>query len=328
LEPVLTAPDEFDQIKLSSRSFAGHERAEAFRETFGRHILKIEMEPVKDTAFEVEMNLRALPGLAVATARMSPMACHHTSSLIDNDDPVLVFVQSGLATYRQNGHETTLRAGEAALTTNGLAGTGSCRTTTNIINWRISRSLIAPLVPNLDDAIGKPIDRTNSALPLFLGYAGVLNDQQTLATPEIRRAVVTHLLDLSALLLGARGDAAEIAYKRGVGAARLRGIKAHILAELGDVGLSLAAVAAGNGISVAYVRKLFESEGTTFSEFVLGHRLSDAYRRLTDLRFVNRSISAIAHEVGFNDLSYFNRTFRRAYGFTPSEVRTDIRRED
>ena len=324
----MTAPDEFQQIKLSSRSFARHERTEAFRETFGRHILKIEMEPAKDTAFEIEMNLRALPGLAVATARMSPMACHHPSSMIDNDDPVLVFVQSGLATYKQNGRETTIRPGEAALTTNGLTGTGNCHVTTNIINWRISRSLIAPLVLNLDDAIGRPIDNTNAAVPLFLGYAGVLNDQQKLATPDIRRAVVTHLLDLSALILGARRDVVEIAQKRGVGAARLRSIKAHILAEFGDAGLSLAAVAARNGISVTYVRKLFESEGTTFSEFVLGHRLSDAYRKLTDPRFANRSISAIAHEVGFNDLSYFNRTFRRAYGSTPSEVRADTRRED
>jgi AraC-like DNA-binding protein len=34
-----------------------------------------------------------------------------------------------------------------------------------------------------------------------------------------------------------------------------------------------------------------------------------------------RAISTIAFELGFNDLSYFNRTFRRRYSATPSEIR-------
>jgi AraC-like DNA-binding protein len=34
-----------------------------------------------------------------------------------------------------------------------------------------------------------------------------------------------------------------------------------------------------------------------------------------------RSITAVAFEAGFNDLSYFNRTFRRRFGLTPSEAR-------
>jgi len=32
--------------------------------------------------------------------------------------------------------------------------------------------------------------------------------------------------------------------------------------------------------------------------------------------------------VGFNDLSYFNRAFRRRYGEMPSEVRETARRRD
>jgi AraC-like DNA-binding protein len=42
---------------------------------------------------------------------------------------------------------------------------------------------------------------------------------------------------------------------------------------------------------------------------------------LRDLRHADRTISTIAFNVGFNDLSYFNRTFRRRFGMTPSEAR-------
>ena len=42
---------------------------------------------------------------------------------------------------------------------------------------------------------------------------------------------------------------------------------------------------------------------------------------LRDPRFAERTITAIAYEAGFGDLSYFNRAFRRRYGETPSDVR-------
>jgi AraC-like DNA-binding protein len=33
-------------------------------------------------------------------------------------------------------------------------------------------------------------------------------------------------------------------------------------------------------------------------------------------------VSSIAYDVGFGDLSYFNRCFRRTYNATPSDVRS------
>ena len=57
------------------------------------------------------------------------------------------------------------------------------------------------------------------------------------------------------------------------------------------------------------------------SEFVLAERLARAYRILSNPRFADRSITAVAFEVGFGDLSYFNRTFRRRFGCAPSRLR-------
>jgi len=74
-------------------------------------------------------------------------------------------------------------------------------------------------------------------------------------------------------------------------------------------------------VSDSYIRKLFEGEGTSFSQFVLGRRLVRAQRMLIDRRWADRSIAWIAFETGFDDLSYFNRTFKRFYGDTPSDVR-------
>ncbi len=81
-------------------------------------------------------------------------------------------------------------------------------------------------------------------------------------------------------------------------AARLRAIKSDIEAHLAQSDLAPAAVARRQGISDSYIRKLFEGEGTSFSEFVLGRRLVRAHRMLTDRRWADRSIASIAFECG------------------------------
>ena len=129
------------------------------------------------------------------------------------------------------------------------------------------------------------------------------------------------MCDLVAVTLGATRDAAAAAEGRGIRAARLRAIKADVEANLADGSLSPAAVAGRQKVSDSYVRKLFEGEGMSFSEFVLTRRLVHAHRLLQDPRQINQSIASIAFEVGFGDLSYFNRAFKRFYGATPSEIR-------
>jgi AraC-like DNA-binding protein len=143
---------------------------------------------------------------------------------------------------------------------------------------------------------------------------------------EIAHCVSTHLFDLAALALGARGDVADMARQRGVKAARFEAIRSDILAKLGDSDLSAEGLAARHGISSRYVRKLFEEEGASFSTFVLAERLHSVRRMLVDRRYAHLNIAQVAHENGFGDVSYFNRAFRRHFGATPSDIREAARR--
>jgi AraC-like DNA-binding protein len=73
---------------------------------------------------------------------------------------------------------------------------------------------------------------------------------------------------------------------------------------------------------------LFEREGTTFSQYVMAQRLAGAHRMLGEAGCAGLTITAIAMEAGFSDLSHFNRAFRRVYGASPSEVRAAARKGD
>jgi AraC-like DNA-binding protein len=319
---------EVQTLLVSSAEFPGRDRVEAFREVFGRAIMKIELEPIADSPLDVDMTLRAISGLGIASGRISATSNSHTTAMIDNDDPVLVVVAQGSGAVTQERRQATIENGQAVLTTNGSSGVFVGHTPSYVHNFRLDRAMLVSQLVDLDDALIRAIPKDNAALRLLMGYSQVLNDNGALTTPELRRAVTVHVHDLAALVLGATRDAAEIAKIRGVRAARLHAIKEEIVGNLSRRNLTADALAASHGISPGYVRKLFDADGTTFSDFVLGQRLAHAYRMLADPRFFGRKISAIAFEAGFGDLSYFNNAFRRRFGMTPSDVREAARREN
>jgi AraC-like DNA-binding protein len=109
---------------------------------------------------------------------------------------------------------------------------------------------------------------------------------------------------------------------------RISAVKAYIIANIDDPALCLTDIAAQQGISSSYVRKLFASGGEKFTTYVLELRLVKVSRMLVDPDARIHSISAVALKCGFNDVSYFNRVFRKRYGYTPSDLRSGRRAPD
>jgi AraC-like DNA-binding protein len=150
------------------------------------------------------------------------------------------------------------------------------------LGLHLPRAALAALVPNVEDAAISRIPRDTQALRLLVSYVGVLQDEDALATPELRRSVVAHIHDLAALAIGATRDGAAIAEGRGGRAARLRAIKLDIIDNLGRSDLTINALARRHRLQPRYIQRLFEFEGTTFSEFTMRQRLSRSYRMLAD----------------------------------------------
>jgi AraC family transcriptional regulator len=89
--------------------------------------------------------------------------------------------------------------------------------------------------------------------------------------------------------------------------------------------IGLDAIARETGLSVFYFLRLFNRVfGVTPHQYLLRSRLRRAARLLTE---DTRAVTSIAFDVGFNDLSNFVRTFRRAAGLSPERFRRATRGE-
>ena len=99
-------------------------------------------------------------------------------------------------------------------------------------------------------------------------------------------------------------------------------IKDDIARHLTDAGLSVHTIAARQKVSPRYVQRLFDGQRLDLYRVCDGRRLERAHRLLGDPRFCDRTLTAIAFAAGFNDLSHFQRRFRRRYGTPPSDLQS------
>jgi AraC-like DNA-binding protein len=312
-------------LRFSTADLPPRERLAVLREVIGRQFCRFDIEPsAGDQPFAAELVLHSLPGLRIMYGAHSGVVRNErTLELMadGNDDILIGFVTKGVNKVWQLGRETIIAEGEASLFSCADGGGLLFQTPSRFVGLGLRRETLTRLVPDLEDAFVRRIPRDNEARRLLTGYLDLLHGNKTAISPELQRLAVTHIYDLVAVAIGASRDAAAVAEGRGVRAGRLNAIKADIAAHLGDMRLSIAAVAARQRVTPRYVQMLFETEGTTFSQYVLTQRLVRAHRMLTGRCYADLSITAIAFEVGFGDLSYFHRGFRRFFGSAPSDVR-------
>jgi AraC-like DNA-binding protein len=321
---MVMSTTDYTVVRFSSRALPQEGRRNTIEELHERGLLPTRFVRYGNAVPRVDLVNRIMPGLRILTASCTSIRREGVRQ--EGDLLYLCMTLTGTTVGSRGGREMILSDGDAVLMTNEEATwTMTSPASANIAGIRLPRSAIAPLVPKLENVTMRRIAKDTSGLRLLRKYLDVVADDEALAAPASQRLIVSHFYDLVALALGADGDAKALTVGATVGAVRLAAIKTEIVANLNDGNLSATTVAARNRVTVRYLHKLFESEGVTYSEFVLRERLARAYHNLRNPLFSRRAISTIAFDLGFNDLSYFNRAFRRRYNATPSEIRDGLR---
>jgi AraC-like DNA-binding protein len=303
---------------------------EAWRESICRGFCRLDVTPAEKDQIDCRNEFARLHAVVIATPKGGSARFARTRDLLDDgcDDLVLISATRGSVHVTQGSKAIDLTAGQMCLTEMNVVGAADLNSSGGFTTTRFPRRMLLQVAPAAETRLARPLGHDRALSVMIERYFQLCHDVAGDLDASGQKAASQHLVDLVGLLLGAQDEQKELIGQRGLPAARLNLIKADVLKNLGKSDLTIERIARTNGLGVRQAQRLFASSGKTFSEFVLEQRLLAARRLLLHEHARHRKVSDIAYTVGFNDLSYFHRSFRKRFGATPSSVQMDLDRDD
>jgi AraC-like DNA-binding protein len=318
-----SSTNDFVSGRFSTDDLPERGRLGFMREMMGRQSLGLDVAPLPNDPLRSEIAVMELPGVTVISGVNSGLQLERTRTrLADGSDDVLLCIQTaGVSVRSQRGGERAFGPGEGTLVSKAEICSTAFPGASRVVSVVLPRRALEPLVADLDDAVALPFPAGTEPLRLLLSYIRELEGGYPLAAPRLQRVVVEHIYALAALVVGSGREVAETAGAGALRAARLHAAAQAIRAGFADPSFSLGRVVRKLGLSPRYIQDLLHESGASFTERVLELRLQKALTMLADPGHDRLKIIDIALACGFNEVSYFNRAFRRRFGESPTQAR-------
>jgi AraC-like DNA-binding protein len=265
-------------------------------------------DPVRegDTCdFEGSIRQHALPGLDVSVVTSGPQKVMRTPGHISHssDDYFLVSIQArGRGVVRQDGRDAVLAAGDFALYDSTRPYQLLFDESFEQIVLKLPGERLRSELRDTEALTATTVSGRAGAGHLLLGMIHTLRED------------IDTLQPTSALAASAPSLSNLTAY-------HLARVKRLIDEQLADPSLSVGTLAAGLGVSVSHIHRVFRSEPLTPSQYIWERRLEACSRDLLEPRLAGRPVAEIAYGRGFNDAAHFSRAFRERFGCSPREWR-------
>ncbi|WP_168190358.1 transcriptional regulator FeaR [Luteithermobacter gelatinilyticus] len=237
----------------------------------------------------------------------------------------LIMQMEGRALMRQNGNEAFMEPGDMVLIDSGMPSEFRYDGFMRQLSLHIPRETLEACLPECHIPEAQTIPGRRGIGAVTSRFLHSIYDEAETITDSYFGSVREVLLNLlSSTLRNEDADVAE-AQKIPFKGIQLRQIQKHIEQYLTDPELSPAMIAGLCGISTRHLHRLFQTNGTSFGEWVRRRRLEEARRYLLDSRFDHYSIIRVAFHWGFNDAAHFSRAFKKEFGLSPREYRLSMR---
>lgn len=271
--------------------------------------------------FRGQMRARILDRMSIVEVTATSHEVHRTPALIAQAQEryfKLNLQLKGTGLLIQDNREAVLQPGDLAIYDTNRPYT---------LTFEEQARVMVVMFPC--DALALPADYVGQLAAVRMdatGLSGIVgqfirqlsDNLQVLDGPSGSRLAV-NALDLVATMLHAEMDMAPDRMKPQ--ALLAVSAREYIEANLSDPGLSPASIAAAHFISTRHLHNVFHESGTTVASFIRTQRLDGARRDLRDPLHAAQPVGAIAAQWGFLDAAHFSRTFRDAFGVSPSDWR-------
>jgi AraC-like DNA-binding protein len=261
------------------------------------------------TLVKVQMNMQAGPyRLRRTETEMARVGWAESVFLIRQNGEHSEYRQTGRAPERVGAQEFLLADPTIPSFSNGMVG--------QVDVLMLPRALIEPHLPAGRGPLWQRISPTPGINRLIFAYYDALTEQMDSLSGRELAAVVDNFCRLIAVGCGCAAQGQPDALR----ASMLVQIKQFIQHHLPHPDLTPAKVADAHHISLRTLHRLFESTGTSFSEYVLARRLDECHAAFATPSAAHRSVADIALGWGFNSLPTFYRAFSRRFGRAPRDV--------
>jgi AraC family transcriptional regulator, positive regulator of tynA and feaB len=275
----------------------------------------------KRSLFHGSIDRRKVAGLELTRFSSSPVsfAKFPVVSARSEDRSCIVITQiEGIRRYSQDGTIATLRPGDTTLVDSGRPWTSDCTGNCSRLYLRIPRWLAQdrlqlmtlPVLPYIQGLCGLGATLFHLATSLY-EEAEALNVEEGVAAIEA-------YLDILHGWVGGRAPNSRLGHHPHL----YSSIESFIQIHLPEPSLNPTRIAAGAGISVRHLHRLFSSRGCTVTDWIRERRLERCRTDLADPRLWERSITEIAFRWGFSDSAHFSHCFRKEFGVSPRSFRS------
>ncbi|MFH8616413.1 helix-turn-helix domain-containing protein [Streptomyces sp. NPDC017979] len=305
---------------------AAEDRFDHWRTLLGSTHAPMDLCSERADDFRARQRVIGLGDVTVWPAAFPPVLFRRTDRLIRQSDPesyhlTLMLRGSGEADWR----DRTLRTSPGTFHTSDSSRPVEIRSSAEkgrilMIGVEVPKAVL-PLPRKLADrAVGLPIRDDQGVGALLTHFLR----QLVRNLPEYRLADGPRLgevvADLTAAVLAqVSNDERALPQHSHRRTTALR-VKAFIEQNLGDPALTPSLVAAAHHVSTSHLHRLFRDEGVTVGALIRQRRLARARAELADPRRADEPINVVAARWCLT-AAEFSRSFRGAYGMTPSEYR-------
>ncbi|HEY7247710.1 MAG TPA: helix-turn-helix domain-containing protein [Xanthobacteraceae bacterium] len=320
----LTGFEQASRLSVAYQGPASGSGYERWREGICRSFCQLDAEPFSSDCIDCRIDFAFVHSLTLATPTGSSARFIRTRDLLPDgcDDLVLITASRGPVQVTKGEQTVELASSQACLIEMSAAVGVALSETARFTATRTPRDFLLQAAPNAEGRLYQPLGENPALITMVQRYFALCNEVVQDLDAVGQQTAAQHLIELIGLLLRPASDLIE---RRGYSAARVDLLKSEVLKRLTRSTLTIEMIAQANGLSPRQAQRLFAQSGVTFTEFVLEQRLALAHRLLLDPQNRHRKVSDIAYAAGFGDLSYFNRVFRKQFGITPSEIRSETK---
>jgi len=313
---------------FSTEGIAPQRRVDYWNELTGSVMTQLAVDPADWNAFSGRLTLADLGRVTIADVTSDPAAVQHSRQHVarSSEPRFLLCLQlEGTCVHRQEGRETRVEYGDFTLFDSTRPYDVHIDERNRSLVFCIPHQELARRLGDTDAVAGVTLRGSGTVSGLtsrFLQnlWQHCLASPDTLLPPRLNDALLDLVASAYSEIQGISPSPATLA------ARRRQQIREYIETHLFDPDLTPARVAKGVRVSVRYLHQLFEEGEETAARYILRRRLEEASRALADPAQRGRSITDIALNHGFNDVSHFGRVFRERFGLTPGEFRRQSQR--